>query len=47
MECWGVRGKGALEALQLPVPAITRPKDVLVRVHAASLNPLDTMMIGK
>jgi NADPH:quinone reductase-like Zn-dependent oxidoreductase len=36
-------GKGGLHAAQVPVPA-TGPSDVLVRVHAASINPLDKLV---
>lgn len=36
-------GKSGLCAAQVPVPTIG-PRDVLVRVHAASVNPLDTML---
>lgn len=26
---------------QLPIPSITEPKDVVIRVYAASVNPID------
>ncbi|HEU4855598.1 MAG TPA: alcohol dehydrogenase catalytic domain-containing protein, partial [Nitrosospira sp.] len=31
-----------LTAADIPVPALTSPYDVLVKVHAAGLNPIDT-----
>src|SRR4030095_554876 len=36
-------GKGGLRAAQVPDPTIG-PRDVLVRVNAASINPLDKMV---
>src|SRR5215212_130092 len=36
-------GKSGLRAAQLPEPSIG-PRDVLVRVSAASINPLDKMV---
>ena len=29
------------ELLELPKPSITQPTDVLIQVHAASVNPID------
>jgi NADPH:quinone reductase-like Zn-dependent oxidoreductase len=29
------------EVLQVPVPALRGPQDVLVKVHSASINPVD------
>lgn len=29
------------ELSQLPIPNVTEPNDVVVRVHAASINPVD------
>lgn len=29
------------ELIKLPRPQISEPKDVLIRVHAASINPID------
>lgn len=31
---------------RLPLPVITRPNQVLVRVHATSINPIDARLIG-
>jgi NADPH:quinone reductase-like Zn-dependent oxidoreductase len=36
-------GKNGLHAAQVPVPSVG-PRDVLVRVSAASINPLDKMI---
>src|SRR5687768_15741332 len=36
-------GKDGLRAVDIPEPAVG-PRDVLVRVHAASINPLDKMV---
>jgi NADPH:quinone reductase-like Zn-dependent oxidoreductase len=30
----------------LPVPGISKPDEILVRVHAASVNPVDFKMVG-
>ena len=30
----------------LPVPEISKPDELLVRVHAASVNPVDVKMVG-
>ena len=51
MKCWGSPSnlKGGVEALKqynVPTPAMMRPSDVLVKVEAASLNPLDIAMLG-
>ena len=37
-------GPGVLERRELPVPAIERPGQVLVRVRAAGINPIDTKL---
>ncbi|XP_046969005.1 reticulon-4-interacting protein 1, mitochondrial [Vanessa cardui] len=48
MQAWRVHayGSGELRLEQARVPALRAPDDVLVRVRAASLNPLDLGMIG-
>ncbi|XP_047026838.1 reticulon-4-interacting protein 1, mitochondrial [Helicoverpa armigera] len=49
MRAWRVHAYGALAELRLDearVPPLRRPRDVLVRVRAASLNPIDVAMIG-
>ncbi|XP_052741911.1 reticulon-4-interacting protein 1 homolog, mitochondrial isoform X2 [Bicyclus anynana] len=49
MAAWRVHAYGARAELRLDrarVPALRDPRDVLVRVRAASLNPLDVAMIG-
>lgn len=49
MRAWQTNKYGSPEDLQLnvnaPIPIITKPMDVLVEVHAASLNPIDVMML--
>lgn len=47
MQAWYLTGFNGVDNLtmgEISVPAIKSPKDVLVKVKAASLNPLDTMM---
>ncbi|KAM3957715.1 reticulon-4-interacting protein 1, mitochondrial [Aphomia sociella] len=49
MCAWRLHGYGALHELRLEaarVPALHAPDELLVRVHAASVNPLDVAMIG-
>lgn len=48
MQAWRVHayGAGELRLESARVPALRAPDDVLVRVRAASLNPLDVAMIG-
>ncbi|CAB3259497.1 unnamed protein product [Arctia plantaginis] len=49
MRAWRVHAYGALSELHLEearVPPLRAPDDVLVRVSAASLNPIDVAMIG-
>lgn len=51
MSCWQVFDYGGPEKLKLShtihVPALTEPREMLIRVHAASVNPIDTKMIGR
>lgn len=51
MWSWGVRrsdpyGVEALERLEMATPILTDPSEVLVEVHAASLNPIDVAVLG-
>lgn len=49
IKSWKIHSYGGLEELQLTVsriPVIENPSDVQVKVHAASINPIDKMMIG-
>ncbi|KAJ8716378.1 hypothetical protein PYW08_013663 [Mythimna loreyi] len=49
MCAWRLHAYGALPELRLEearVPPLRAPRDVLVRVRAASLNPIDVAMIG-
>ena len=51
MSAWHLHEYGSIDQLKLsnsvPLPIISRPHDVLVRVQAASVNPVDVMMVGK
>lgn len=50
MRAWRVHAYGALAELRLDearVPPLRAPDDVLVRVSAASINPIDVAMIGE
>uniref|UniRef100_A0A023F1M1 Putative zinc-binding oxidoreductase n=1 Tax=Triatoma infestans TaxID=30076 RepID=A0A023F1M1_TRIIF len=50
MFAWTVSSFGSLNQLQLsttvPVPEINHHKDVIVKVRAASVNPIDVAMVG-
>lgn len=50
MAAWQIHSYGGLEELQLArnvrTPLITKPNEVLIKVLATSLNPLDLAMIG-
>lgn len=48
MKSWHIHSYG--DALQLGdtrIPLIENPDDVLVKVDAASVNPIDAVMLGK
>ena len=51
MSAWQIHQYGGPEQLKLyntvEIPTVQRPWDVLVKVHAASINPIDGMMLGK
>ena len=51
MSAWQLHKYGSINQLKLSnsvsLPIISRPHDVLVRVQAASVNPVDVMMVGK
>jgi len=51
MSAWQLHEYGGINQLKLsstvPMPVVCRPHDVLVRVHAASVNPVDVLMAGK
>lgn len=51
MSAWFVDRYGTNEVLryseEIPIPAVTSPTEVMVKVHATSLNPLDVAMRGK
>lgn len=49
MWSWVVHGYGLPSEMRLErmrMPRLSAPDEVLVRVHAASINPLDVAMIG-
>jgi len=51
MSAWQLHAYGDINQLKVsnsvPLPIVCRPHDVLVRVHAASVNPVDVMMVGE
>lgn len=50
MKAWQSNGYDGVDGLSLNVvrvPPILRPWDVLVKVQAASVNPIDTAVISK
>lgn len=51
MSAWVINQYGTNEVLkyseEIPVPNVRSPSDVLIKVHAASLNPIDVSMRGK
>jgi NADPH:quinone reductase-like Zn-dependent oxidoreductase len=49
VKAWGVSKAGGLDALQefdIPKPKTERPRDLLVKVHAVALNPIDNKVRG-
>ncbi|XP_053973248.1 reticulon-4-interacting protein 1, mitochondrial [Hylaeus volcanicus] len=47
MQAWQIHSYGGLEELKLSntrIPMITRPTDILVKVEASSINPIDVAM---
>ena len=50
MKAWHLYSYGGPEKLQMSksvrIPYISKPTEVLVQVHAASVNPLDADMCG-
>lgn len=51
MSAWVIDQYGSNDVLkyseEIPTPTVSSPREVLVKVHAASLNPLDIAMRGK
>lgn len=51
MSAWLLDQYGSNEELkfseEIPAPTVSSPNDVMVKVHASSLNPLDIAMRGK
>lgn len=50
MPAWQFQSFGGLDQLKLKnvvPPQVKKPNDVLVKVYATSVNPLDVAMIGK
>ena len=49
MQAWQIHSYNGLENLRLcniRMPVITKPTDVLVKIEAASVNPIDVAMTG-
>ena len=49
MRVWSAMEYGGPEKLSLdvlPVPTVTSPDDVIVKVNATSVNPIDVRMLG-
>lgn len=47
MQAWQIHSYGGLEELKLStirIPVISRPTDILVKVEASSVNPIDIAM---
>lgn len=51
MSAWVIDQYGSNEVLkfseEIPAPTVSLPNEVMVKVHATSLNPLDIAMRGK
>lgn len=51
MSAWLIDQYGSNEVLKFseetPAPTVSSPNEVMVKVHATSLNPLDIAMRGK
>ena len=51
MRAWQIHEFGGTEQLRLSssvkLPKLLGPKDVLIAVHASSVNPVDIQMLGK
>lgn len=50
MHAWQTFGYDGVEGLlmeRVRVPPVLRPGDLLVKIHAASVNPIDTAIIGE
>ncbi|MPC65732.1 hypothetical protein E2C01_059868 [Portunus trituberculatus] len=50
MHAWQTYGYDSVEGLvleQVRVPPVLRPLDLLVKIHAASINPIDTAIFGE
>ena len=49
MKAWQIERYGTTAELTLstaPTPILRNPDDILIEVHAASVNPIDTRMLG-
>ena len=50
MQAWQIHSYNGLEDLKLSnvrIPVIMQPRDVLVKIEAASVNPIDVAMTSK
>lgn len=47
MKAWNVHSyQDPLQLSSVRIPTISNPNDVLIKVEAASLNPIDKLMLG-
>uniref|UniRef100_A0A2P2HYW4 Reticulon-4-interacting protein 1 n=1 Tax=Hirondellea gigas TaxID=1518452 RepID=A0A2P2HYW4_9CRUS len=46
MSCWSVGKSGVLQQVQVDMPIISNPQELLIQVQAASINPIDVHMQG-
>ena len=50
MKAWQIERYGTTAEMSLstiaPTPILRNPDDILIEVHAASVNPIDTRMLG-
>lgn len=50
VQAWQIHAYGGIDELKLSdtrTPPLLKPSDVLIRVDASSVNPIDVAMIGK
>lgn len=51
MSAWVIDQYGSNEVLkfseEIPAPTVSSPDEIMIKVHATSLNPLDIAMRGK
>lgn len=48
MRGWNIHSYGdPLQLSTIRIPVLSNPNDVLIKVEAASVNPIDRLMLGK